>query len=970
MNLRRKAHLSSRVWVSFWLLLGVWTGCIVGSYLWNLRQQADRSLQMARRTAQIIFENDVLYRRWSANHGGVYVRVSEDCPPNPYLKVPDRDVTTTTGVALTLVNPAYMTRQVNSLVGATGGSRGRLTSLKPIRPENAPDPWEAAALRSFEEGVPEVVSVEETADGEQLRLMRPFIVEQGCVRCHAAQGYNVGDIRGGVSVSVPMASLRAIEKPMTARLGLAHLGLWVVGLLGIEFFRRGLGKEILGRQRVEDELREAHAQLEARVQRRTAELNQAMQTVEAEQQRFQEVLDQLPAYVVLLSPDYHVPFANAFFEDRFGKAEGRRCHEYLFQRTEPCGNCETYEVLKTGAPHRWEWTGPDGRNYDIHDFPFTDVDGSPLIMEVGLDVTERKRADAALKEASENLEQRVAERTAALEESEQRVRRKLQSVLSPEGDLDALELADLIDVPALQDLMDDFHAVAHIPVGILDVKGRVLVSVGWQDICTQFHRVHPDTCRRCLVSDTELSAGLARGDCRLYKCKNNLWDMATPIIVGDHHVGNIFTGQFFFEDETPDREFFRAQARQYGFNEESYLAALDRAPRLNRQTVDRAIAFFRKLADMLSQLGYSNVKLARLLTERDGLTRSLQESERRLRTIGDQIPGGAIYQQVQRPDGRVMYAYMSAGVESLFGVSAERVMSDPESFRQLILEEDRPRVVADEERSARELKPFVCEFRQRMATGEIKWVQCRSMPRRLEDGSLLWDGVVMDITGIQKAQESLNASLAEKEVLLKEIHHRVKNNMQVISSLVALQADRSPDDRMRTVLQDVTHRVRSMALVHEKLYESSDMARVEFAEYVQSLLGYLWHAHATASGVRLVTDLEPVSLSVNAAVPCGLILNELVSNALKHAFRGRAAGEVAVSLRDSPDGRVCLRVRDNGTGLPPDFDWRQADSLGLRLVQILAGQLRATVEVSGGEGTEFSVTWEMRSHEQDQDIDR
>jgi two-component sensor histidine kinase len=156
----------------------------------------------------------------------------------------------------------------------------------------------------------------------------------------------------------------------------------------------------------------------------------------------------------------------------------------------------------------------------------------------------------------------------------------------------------------------------------------------------------------------------------------------------------------------------------------------------------------------------------------------------------------------------------------------------------------------------------------------------------------------------------------------------------------------------------VTHRVRSMALVHEKLYQSADMARVEFAEYAQSLLGYLWRAHGSAaSGVRLTLDLEPAPLSVNAAVPSGLILNELASNALKHAFRGRAGGEVTVSLRGSPEGRVCLRVRDNGTGLPAGLDWRQADSLGLRLVQILAKQLGATVEVQSGAGTEFSVSF-------------
>jgi len=176
--------------------------------------------------------------------------------------------------------------------------------------------------------------------------------------------------------------------------------------------------DVTERKRAEATLQKAHDQLEVRVHGRTAELRQAMDLVQAQRQRFRDALDQLPAYLVLLSPDYHVPFANRFFEERFGTSNGRRCFEYLFNRTEPCEICETYNVLKTNAPHRWEWTGPDGRNYDIYDFPFTDTDGSPLIMEVGLDITERKRAEAALKQINETLKRRVAERTAALRESE------------------------------------------------------------------------------------------------------------------------------------------------------------------------------------------------------------------------------------------------------------------------------------------------------------------------------------------------------------------------------------------------------------------------------------------------------------------------------------------------------------------------------------------------------------------------
>ncbi|HMK37152.1 MAG TPA: ATP-binding protein [Desulfomonilaceae bacterium] len=127
------------------------------------------------------------------------------------------------------------------------------------------------------------------------------------------------------------------------------------------------------------------------------------EAVGAERQRLYQVLDTLPAYVVLLSEDYHVPFANRFFRERFGESQGKRCYEYLFGRTEPCEICETYTVMQTRAPHRWIWVGPDGRDYDIHDFPFTDSDGSQLVMEVGIDITEAKRAEAALNKTLADL---------------------------------------------------------------------------------------------------------------------------------------------------------------------------------------------------------------------------------------------------------------------------------------------------------------------------------------------------------------------------------------------------------------------------------------------------------------------------------------------------------------------------------------------------------------------------------------
>ncbi|MBV5328325.1 MAG: PAS domain S-box protein [Chlorobium sp.] len=217
----------------------------------------------------------------------------------------------------------------------------------------------------------------------------------------------------------------------------------------------------------------------------------------------------------------------------------------------------------------------------------------------------------------------------------------------------------------------------------------------------------------------------------------------------------------------------------------------------------------------------------------------------------------------------------------------------------------------------------------------------------------------LDITDRKQAEEQIKASLAEKEVLLREVHHRVKNNLQVISSLISLQADSLTDERMRAVFSDVRDRVRAMALVHEKLYQTGHLAQLNFAEYAASLLQYLWRSHgALAEKVQLNFLIAPLVLPIETAVPCGLILNELAGNALKHAFANGNGGEVTVALQlDPATATVCLRVSDNGVGLPAGMDWRQSGSLGLRLVQILAGQLRGTLEMGTGPGAEFRVTF-------------
>ena len=204
-------------------------------------------------------------------------------------------------------------------------------------------------------------------------------------------------------------------------------------------------------------------------------------------------------------------------------------------------------------------------------------------------------------------------------------------------DLANIELADVIDVTALQEMMDDYYALTGIGVGIIDLNGTVLVGTGWQDICAKFHRAVPESCAFCHESDISLSSGVPPGTFKEYRCKNNMWDIATPIMLGDRHIGNIFLGQFLYEDEKPDYELFRAQARRFGYDETEYLAALDRAPRWSRETVRKAMGFYSKLARMISKASYNNVTLADTLARREQMEEALQWARISLESASDAL---------------------------------------------------------------------------------------------------------------------------------------------------------------------------------------------------------------------------------------------------------------------------------------------------------------------------------------------
>lgn len=221
-----------------------------------------------------------------------------------------------------------------------------------------------------------------------------------------------------------------------------------------------------------------------------------------------------------------------------------------------------------------------------------------------------------------------------------------------------------------------------------------------------------------------------------------------------------------------------------------------------------------------------------------------------------------------------------------------------------------------------------------------------------------------DINERKRMEAKIKVALREKEVLLKEVHHRVKNNMQVISSILNLQSRHIQNNHTQKVFADSQNRIMSMALVHEKLYESKDLAKIDFAGYVRSMMGYLFGLYGAGNSIRFNIDIKNILLDVNTAIPCGMIVNELVSNSLKYAFPAGRGGQIYIGLHQAEYDKLILTVKDDGVGLPEGLDFRKTESLGMQLVVMLTEQLDSSIEVDKKKGTTFKITFAAPNNNQ------
>jgi len=332
---------------------------------------------------------------------------------------------------------------------------------------------------------------------------------------------------------------------------------------------------------------------------------------------------------------------------------------------------------------------------------------------------------------------------------------------------------------------------------------------------------------------------------------------------------------------------------------------------------------------------------------------ALRENEERFRLYSANIRDYALMQV--DTEGRVVS--WNFGAAQVFGYSEGEILGQP--LAVLFTTEDVAKGEPAKEREQAITTGRSIDERWHVRKGGSRfWASGVLSPMRDEQGRLRgFAKVLRDETERRRANERLRASLDEKEVLLQEIHHRVKNNLQVINSLLRLQSEHIADRSSRELLVEAQSRVQAIAGIHELLYRSPDLARIDFGTYLNRLARNLFSFYGISEEqVQLVLHVNHTTLEVSQAIPCGLIVNELLTNALKYAFPGGRRGTTTVSL--DCVGRQCvLVVEDNGVGLPEGFDWEAAETLGLQLVKILAGQLDGTVQLNRSSGTRFEISF-------------
>ncbi|BAY10495.1 signal transduction histidine kinase [Calothrix sp. NIES-2098] len=361
-----------------------------------------------------------------------------------------------------------------------------------------------------------------------------------------------------------------------------------------------------------------------------------------------------------------------------------------------------------------------------------------------------------------------------------------------------------------------------------------------------------------------------------------------------------------------------------------------------------------KVEERTVELKRINASLQAEIAERQRIEKELRESEQRFRATFDQAAVGIAHVGI---DGR--WLLVNQRLCDIVGYTSQELKL--RTFQDITYPDDMEASLKYVEQVLiGDIPTFSLEKRYLRKDGSIVWINVTvSLVRESSGTPKYFIAVIEDISDRKRSAEQIQASLREKEVLLKEIYHRVKNNFQVISSLLNLQSEYIKDKQDMEIFQQSQMRIASMALVHEKMYQSRDLSRINFGEYVQDLVASLltsYEVSEDAIALNINID-EQILLGLDTAIPCGLIIHELVSNSLKYAFPLGRKGEISIAIRKMLENKILLTVRDNGIGLPANFNFTNTASLGWQLVDALASQLVGDINIHSASGVEFQISF-------------
>ncbi|TXT60352.1 MAG: hypothetical protein BAJALOKI2v1_110012 [Promethearchaeota archaeon] len=357
------------------------------------------------------------------------------------------------------------------------------------------------------------------------------------------------------------------------------------------------------------------------------------------------------------------------------------------------------------------------------------------------------------------------------------------------------------------------------------------------------------------------------------------------------------------------------------------------------------INFLQSIANILADI------IIRLSTEEE-----LRRSEEKYRTLTEQSLLGTII----IANGEIIFA--NEGVSKILGFSIDELLTwDINTIGQHIHPQDLKKAIEEYEMILNGDIPSL-QTEIRMEKKQNDYLHTRQYIKKIQfQGESALHINIIDISEQKKNEKLLEASLEEKEILLKEIHHRVKNNLQIISSLIVLQEEHIDDEDIISIFRDFQSRIKAMALIHQILYNSEDFSKIDLPKYIKDLINNLFKAYSARSKrIDLRLNIEDIDLSLDQAISCGLIINELVSNSLKHAFSREDQGKIGVSLKKRENNMLFLEVYDNGRGFPKNLDYQQSSTLGLKLINTITRQMDGKITFEKVDGARVIITWEIK----------